>query len=124
MQTEIALSTAEAEYISLSQSLHNVISLCAIINKVAPILNLKLNKSVTHSTVFEDNNGAIELAKEPKYRPRTKHVRFKYHHFCSHVKEGKVKVKRIDSKEKIADIFTKPLVAQQFEYLREKLMGW
>ncbi len=79
---------------------------------------------MTHSTVFEDNNGALELAIEPKYRPRTKHIAIKYHHFREHVKNKSIKVKKIDTKEQLADIFTKPIEKHQFEYLRNKLMGW
>jgi hypothetical protein len=32
-----------------------------------------------HCKVFEDNGGAIEIAKVPKMRPRTKHLNIKYH---------------------------------------------
>jgi len=35
-----------------------------------------------HCKVFEDNEGAIEIANVPKMRPRTKHLNIKYHHFC------------------------------------------
>ena len=31
--------------------------------------------------VFEDNSGAIEIARIKKYRPRTKHLNVKLHHF-------------------------------------------
>ena len=31
--------------------------------------------------VFEDNSGALEMAKIHKYRPRTKHLNVKLHHF-------------------------------------------
>jgi hypothetical protein len=30
---------------------------------------------------FEDSSGALEMAKTPKMRPRTKHMHIKYHHF-------------------------------------------
>ena len=74
--------------------------------------------------LFEDNNGALELARAPKYRPRTKHIALKYHHFRSFVKCGYVKVSRIETKEQLADIFTKPLPDVTFKYLRKKLLGW
>ena len=35
-------------------------------------------------TAFEDNNGALELARTPKMRSRTKHINLVYHHFCDH----------------------------------------
>ena len=79
---------------------------------------------ITHSTIFKDNNGALELTRAPKYRPRTKHIAIKYHHFRDHVKNKMIRIEAIHTKEQIADIFTKPLDKQQFEYLRNKLIGW
>jgi hypothetical protein len=66
----------------------------------------------------------VELAKAPKYRPRTKHIALKYHHFRDHVKRGKVQIQPIDTKEQLADQFTKALDINTFRYLREKLRGW
>lgn len=74
--------------------------------------------------MFEDNNGALELARAPKMRPRTKHIALKYHHFRQAVKDEKVIILPIDTKEQVADIFTKPLYRPLFDYLRGKLMGW
>jgi hypothetical protein len=36
--------------------------------------------------VFEDKSGALELARLPKLRPRTKHINVCYHHFQEHVR--------------------------------------
>ena len=74
--------------------------------------------------MFEDNNGAIELAKAPKMRPRTKHADIKYHHFRSRVQKAEVIIEKVDAAEKEADFLTKPLVLQLFCYLRKKIMGW
>ena len=124
MQTEIALSTTEAEYIALSQSMRDLIPIRSVLEELTMILGLKIDIPITHSTVFEDNNGALELAKEPKYRPRTKHIAIKYHHFREHVRNKHIRIQKIETKEQLADIFTKPLEKYQFEHLRKKLMGW
>jgi len=34
-----------------------------------------------HYRVFEDNSGALEMSKNPKNHPRTKHIATKHHHF-------------------------------------------
>ena len=60
---EIALSTTEAEYITLSQSIGDLIPLRTILIKVSRILVFNVTITITHSTVFENNNGAIELDK-------------------------------------------------------------
>ena len=75
-------------------------------------------------TAFEDNIGAIELAKAPKLRPRTKHINIKYHHFRKYVREGKVEIAKIDTTEQLADIGTKPLTSKPFIKLRGLLLGW
>ena len=74
--------------------------------------------------VFEDNEGALELARFPKMRPRTKHINQMYHHFRSHVAKGEIEIFPIDTKVQIGDMFTKPLPKEQFRRLRLKLMGF
>ena len=51
-------------------------------------LNIESKRSSVKCKVFEDNNGAIELAKAPKILPRKKHFALKYHHFREHVWKG------------------------------------
>ena len=124
MQTEIALSTTEAEYIALSQAMRDVIPFVNIINELQAFYSDKMEKPKILCRLFEDNNGALLLATDQKYRPSTKHISLKYHHFRSFVKEGKVKILPIDTRKQVADQFTKSLDEQIFIYLRCKLMGW
>ena len=112
-----------SEYICLSQCIRDLIPIRTIIKELATILNMDISDSLIRSTVFEDNKGAIELAKEPKYRPRTKHIGLKWHHFREHVKKGTVKILYIDTKEQLADCLTKPLPRPQYVQLRNG-MGW
>ena len=79
---------------------------------------------VAKCKAFEDNSGAIELAKAPKLRPRTKHINIKYHHFREHVARGEICIEKIDTKDQLADLGTKPLARKPFEKLRKKLLGW
>ena len=74
--------------------------------------------------VYEDNRGALELAKMPKLRPRTKHIALKYHHFREHVRNGKVRIHAIDTREQLADIFMKALPCEAFQYLHHKICRW
>jgi hypothetical protein len=124
LQAEISLSTVEAEYIALSQAMRDVIPFMDRINEMDGIFGDKSPKPNIHCTLFEDNNGALELATSPCYRPRTKHIAIKYHHFREHVKLGKVAIKAINTKDQIADIFTKALPGSIFTFLQHKLLGW
>ena len=74
-------------------------------------------------TVFEDNNGALELANAPKMRPQMKHIAIKHHHFPTCVRNGDTKIVKVDTTEQEAHFLTKPLVQQLFCYLRRKVMG-
>jgi hypothetical protein len=98
----------------------------SLFQEVGTALNLKCaNPTILHSTVFEDNNGALALATSPKITPRTKHIAVKYHHFRSKIGADKgIIIQRIDTSEQKADMFTKGLGAQQFAYIRGLVMGW
>lgn len=123
LQTEICLSTTEAEYVALSQAMREVLPMISMLKELNLALNIEAQKPIIKCTVFEDNNGAIELASAPRMRPRTKHIALKYHFFRRFI--GKtVSIKRIDTSQQIADTLTKPLPKPGFEYLRNKLQGW
>ena len=64
--------------------------------------------------VFEDNAGALELARLPKLHPCTKHINVCYHHFRKHVHHGKIKIFPISTNNWIADLFTKALAQTIF----------
>ena len=74
MQTEIALSTTEAEYIALSQSMRDLIPFTCMAEELGAIYDNGSQKPRILCRLFEDNNGALLLAKEHRYRPRTKHL--------------------------------------------------
>ena len=52
---------------------------------------------------------------------KTKHIPIKYHFLREQVSQKMVKLEYIDTKEQIADIFTKPLPKEAFEHLRRML---
>ena len=60
-------------------------------------------------TVFEDNIGAIEMANHHKYRPRTKHLNIKLHHFRDYVTRKEIIIRSIKTKDQPADLLTKGL---------------
>ena len=52
---------------------------------------------------------------------KTKHIPIKFHFLREHVTEKNIRLEYVDTKEQIADIFTKTLPRETFEYLRQKL---
>ena len=95
-----------------------------MLKELSSYFKLQKTDIITRCTVFEDNTGAEELARTAKYRPRTKHIAVKYHHFRDKVRDGIITIEQIDTKRQLADIFTKELAKPQFEKLREQLNGW
>ena len=124
LQSEIALSTTEAEYIALSQAVREVLPLMKLIRELKHLFSVNNKDPEFFCEVFEDNRSTIAVAESKKYTPRTKHIALKYHHFRRYVHDGTIKINAIDTKEQIADIFTKPLDFPSFAHLRKKLMGW
>ena len=73
---------------------------------------------------FEDNSGALELARAPKMRPRTKFIATKYHHFRSFVSRGLIQILPIDTLDQLADLYTKPLGFELFNKFTQSIYGW
>jgi hypothetical protein len=125
LQSTICLSTTEAEYVCLSQSLRDTIPVINLLKEMHEhgFYSEEVVPKV-HCKAFEDNSGALELAKTPKMRPRTKHINLVYHHFREHVRTGLVTLFHIDTKKQTADMLTKPLDQNLFQRHRKKLLGW
>ena len=71
--------------------------------------------------MFYDNTSAINISKNPVMHSKTKHIAIKYHFVRELVKDKEIRLEYVHSKEKIADIFTKPLPKDAFLYLTGKL---
>jgi Reverse transcriptase (RNA-dependent DNA polymerase) len=126
LQREVALSTTEAEYNALSESLREVISLMQLLEETKSTLHWETTKlpPTVHCKVFEDNSGALEMGKLPKMRPRTKHICVRMHHFREYVRLQKVSLHKIPPRYQLADIATKPQPVALFEEQRESLLQW
>jgi hypothetical protein len=125
LQTECALSTTEAEYNALSASLREVIHMMQIVEE-AKRMDWKVFGGIptVHCKAFEDNSGALEMARIPKMRPRTKHLCVRLHHFREHVRNGSISINKIPTQYQLGDIATKPQPEALFVSQRESLMQW
>ena len=73
------------------------------------------NEPYVYCKVLEDTSGALELTRLHKLRPRIKHIKVCYHHFCEHVRKGLIKIFPIATKEQIADALTKALAQNDLQ---------
>ena len=124
LQTLVAVSTMEAEYIALSMCMRELIPLRRLLKELQVAFKFESSIARTASTVFEDNMGALTLANVPKLTPRSKHIAIPYHFFREFVRKKEVAVVHVSTENQLADLLTKGLVQVKFESLREKLMGW
>ena len=125
LQTEVALSSTESEYNTLSASLREVLHLMQIV-KEAKRLGWQIfeGQPTVHCKVFEDNSGALEMARLPKMRPRTKHLCVRLHHFREHVRNKLISINKIPTEYQLGDIYTKPQPEALFKSQRESIMQW
>jgi hypothetical protein len=127
LQTEIALSTTEAEYIALAQALRELIPMRRVFDEMLDAFSLKQDEPVTVKTrIYEDNNGAISTATTPKMTPRTKHIGVKYHFVKDYFARNKMgnhpfDLVKIDTNNQKADVFTKGLGPIAFSRIRKLL---
>ncbi|CAL8174593.1 unnamed protein product [Prunus armeniaca] len=113
-QNTVALSTAEAEYVSTSEATAQAIWLRFVLDD--------FGEMQTEATpLFCDNMSTISTAKNPVFHQRTRHINRRYHFIREALQEGVVDMKFYRSEEQLADIFTKALPKVRFNQLRLKL---
>ena len=71
LQSEITLSTTEAEYVALSQAMREVIPLMDLMKELNCVLKVNTSKPDFFCQVFEDSRSTITVATSKKYTPRT-----------------------------------------------------
>ena len=113
-QPIVALSTTEAEYIALCAATQEIVWL------------RRLLEGVDHAqggatVVYEDNQGAMCLSRNPKDHSRTKHIDVKYHYVRENVEKEVIDVCYIPTADMLADTLTKGLAKPKFEKFREAM---
>eukprot|EP00804_Cyclotella_cryptica_P018716 CCRYP_007209-RB/>CCRYP_007209-RB protein AED:0.25 eAED:0.23 QI:0/-1/0/1/-1/1/1/0/629 len=127
LQTEIALSTMEAEYVALSTACKDLFPIVDMAKSFCLAIGLSCESvAQLHIKIHEDNVGALTLAGlEPRrMTPRSKHYAIKYHWFCEHVAARRVQLVKVETHNQLGDLFTKGLPFPAFSHLRSMLMGW
>jgi hypothetical protein len=116
MQTKIALSMTESEYCGISYALRDAIPIMKLLKELKSFkFPIRSAKARVHCKVFEDNSGAVEIATNHKFWPRTKHIKVKYHFFRSYVSRKEILIHPINTAMQRADSLTK---AVNFDILK------
>ena len=113
-QTSISLSPAEAEYIAATTCCTQVMWM----KQTLQDMKVSIEDPIS---IKCDNTSAISISKNTIFHSKTKDIPIKYHFLREQVAQKVVKLEYVPTKEQIANIFTKPLAREPFEYLRDKL---
>jgi hypothetical protein len=114
LQQSTSLSTAEAE----------TMSLCEATQEAEWLRNLLTDmgiRIIKPTQLWEDNQAAIALAKDARSGKRTKHIEVRHFYTRGVLRKGRAEIHYCNTKEMIADILTKALPPDQFEYLRWRM---
>ncbi|GJR93978.1 retrovirus-related pol polyprotein from transposon TNT 1-94 [Tanacetum coccineum] len=109
-QTALAISTIEAKYVSAKKACQQ-----ALWMKQALI---DYDVRLDDVPIMCDNKGAIDLSKNPVQHSHPKHIKIRHHFLRDNVRKGHISIKKVPSVNNIADILTKPLKRESFNYLR------
>ena len=123
LQTHISLSTLEAEYSALSYALKTFLPLKRLLLELLDDLNMDIDiQASVRARVFEDNQGALLLARDHRITNRTQYFLVKWHWFWQHQHE--FDIQKVDSANQCADYLTKGLPRDAFEHNRLLSQGW
>lgn len=113
-QGSVTKSSTAAEYVALSEA----VSELKLLKDLLKDFRIEINKPIN---MYEDNSGAISIAKFGNFTKNSKYIETHYHFINENYLNGIIDVKKIDSNENIADIFTKSLGRCKFEKFRAML---
>ena len=113
-QATVAKSTTEAEYVSLSLATQEAVWLRRLMNDLG-------NRMMLPTLIYEDNQGAIQPSRNPKFHNRTKHIDVCYHFVRERVTSKEVGVDYCPTQDMVADIIMKGLRKVTFEKFRNSL---
>ena len=112
-QRTVSLSTANSDYIALSEAATEGLFLKHIFSEIGAEIGTVL--------IMQDNQATIAMARNPVHHKRSKHIDIKYHFVRNEVARKNIKLQYCDSKSMIADILTKPLPRDCFTHLSESM---
>jgi hypothetical protein len=71
--------------------------------------------TLNHVSLLCDNEGVIKIAYNPCEHSKTKHIDIRHHFLRDHAIKGDIVISHMRTNEQLTDIFTKPLMREDFE---------
>jgi hypothetical protein len=100
LQSVVAMSSCEAEYIAASESTREI-------SYLRELTSFVKNAQPGPTTIFGDNQGALQLIENPTAHKRTKRIDVKYHYVRVAQERRIIKVEKVHTDNNYSDIMTK-----------------
>ncbi|KAJ8706101.1 hypothetical protein PYW07_010878 [Mythimna separata] len=113
-QSCVTKSSTFAEYVALSDAVTEIIFFKNVISDMF----IRICRPIK---IYEDNSGALAIAKYGNFTKNSKHIEVQYHYVHENYKNKVIEIVKIDSDSNVADILTKSLGKIKFLKFREKL---
>ncbi|GJX34540.1 retrovirus-related pol polyprotein from transposon TNT 1-94 [Tanacetum coccineum] len=110
LQSVVAMSTTEAEYVAAAQASKEAVWLKMLLEE--------LGHEQDNITLFCVNQSTLYLARNPAFHSKTKHIRVQYHFVREKVEEGTVDMQKIHTDDNVADYMTKAINCDKFIWCR------
>lgn len=113
-QGTVTKSSTAAEYVALSEC----VSELKIVKDILLDFKIEFSEPIK---IFEDNSGAVSIAKHGNFTKNSKYIETHFHFVNESYLKRIIDVVKIDSEENIADILTKALGSIKFDKFRKAL---
>lgn len=113
LQSTVALSTLEAEYMAASHALQQALWMREFLKELN-LEELGLEK-LGPTPIYIDNQGTIAFAKGTTSYGRTKHIDIRHHFVREQLDAKNISINYIPSQANVSDLFTKALSRPLFE---------
>lgn len=113
-QTLVAHSTAEAEFVAISEAAKEAVWIERILNDFGQTV-------VNPIEMMEDNQSCIRMLSDKKGSRKTRHIDIKYKFIQDLICKKKMTAIYIGTDDQIADILTKPLEGKKFAQFTEDM---
>lgn len=117
LQPLVTMSSTEAEYVALSTTAQENLCIKFLLKELGYSM-------IMPTTIYGDNQGAIQLTINHAQHKRTRHIDIKFHYVRDLETKGEIVISKIPTESMVADLLTKNTSKKVYHSLIQSLLGW